>query len=61
MPFKIPLMPAPDPSVVPSQVAYIQLAKVCTDNAIPASEDLSLRFTVLSTPINYVSYVALWR
>jgi hypothetical protein len=61
MPFKIPIMPAPDPNVVPNQVPLIRLASECANAGIPAPEDLALRFTALSTPTPFVSTVALWR
>jgi hypothetical protein len=60
-PFTIPIIPPPDPAVVPPQVPSIRLRSICSNVGIPDTEDLVLRFTVLATQAPFVGGVRLWR
>jgi len=58
-PFRIPVFP--DVSAVPKQIPNIPLASQCAKLAIPASEDLMVRFTVLAIELPLVTSQRLWR
>lgn len=60
-PFKIPIFPAPDESVVPKQIPNIPLKDICDRFGIPSTEELMVRFTVPATQVPFITSLRLWR